>query len=63
MFHTSTAFHDLLFPASSHNKEERQKRYKAVFKAQTPNWQIKKRMNASSLDPAGARIPKDFKKR
>ena len=65
MFHTSSAFNELLFPASVHNKEERDKRYKAIFDAPPPNtnWHIKKRMNASSLDPAGARYPKDFKKR
>lgn len=61
MFHTSTAFNELLFPASNHNIEERSKRYKAV--TSTPKWTVKKRINALSLDPAGARIPKDFKKR
>jgi hypothetical protein len=43
--------------------EERDKRYKAILKGGSPNWSIKKKVNASSLDPAGSRIPKDFKRR
>jgi hypothetical protein len=71
MFSTSTAFHDLLFPASIHNKQERDRRIKALLKAQnTPkndlmtspvngNWASgRSKINAASLDPAGARIPK-----
>ena len=61
-------------PASSHTKEERERRMRAYLAAQNAvkdnqagspisgNWS-QRRVNSLSMDPAGIRIPKDFKRR